>query len=218
MLFAIRCSPALPIPPASARHSNHFFSAASALFQEKRFYAPFVFNTLRTLCIVKFPSTPAFPEACALFGEKHGCGGYLSSSPLFSISSALFPTATLSFRGNGGTCLCRCSTCEQGRFTSSTSVHNDAQTVHFAAKNVQYARISLQKRVSPGRFRDSCENYRAGSGNEQREGLYRRNRTEDSAQGPAGLAGPRPKITTSCRNPSDTRVRSECGSYSVSCR
>src|ERR1700737_325797 len=148
MLFAMRCSPALHIQAASPRRSNHFVSAPSAHFQEKPFYAPFVFNTLRTPCIVKFPSTPAFPEACALFGEKHGYRGYRSLSPLFSSPSALFPTGTLSFRGNGGTCFRRCSSCEQGRFTSSTAVHNDSQTVHFAAKTCN-TRAFRCKNVSP---------------------------------------------------------------------
>ena len=134
MLSSIRYSPALPNPPASPRRSNHFVSAASALFQEGRFYAPFVFNTLRTLCIVESPSTPTFPAACALFGEKHGSRGYRSLSPLFSGSSALFPTGTLSFRGEPRNLLLSLLALQQERSASSTSVHNAAQTVHSAAQ------------------------------------------------------------------------------------
>ena len=85
MLSAIRCSPALPIPPASRRRSNHFISTASALFQQKRFYATFVFNTLRTLCIVKLPLNPAPSIACALFAQKWGC--IYHPIPFFGLSA-----------------------------------------------------------------------------------------------------------------------------------
>jgi hypothetical protein len=175
MVCSRMLSPSAPFPPLpildpSPRLSKHFISAASALFRERRFYSPFVFNTLRTPGIVRLPSTPRFPGAYALFGEKYGCGVPLQSALCFqdlphsqTWDSLFFIIAiSLNLAMNRGCPL-----------TIASSIHSMARTrtdvgvdgaQHDAAKTVHFPAKTRQKRA----FRCNIMSRRVDSGTHAR--------------------------------------------------